>query len=125
MGLFDNILGGTLYVRIYTDRIRIRRIETGEDIDLNATTPFSHPRSTIGSFKHALSLLQQGFRSIRKITQPVVIMHIMGDNEGGLTEIEERVLVEIARQAGAGRTIIWQGDELTSDEEIKQLAQTP
>ena len=112
-------------MRIYIDRIRIRRIETGEDIDLNATTPFSHPRSTIGSFKHALSLLQQGFRSIRKITQPVVIMHIMGDNEGGLTEIEERVLVEIARQAGAGRTIIWQGDELTSDEEIKQLAQTP
>ena len=53
------------------------------------------------------------------LTKPRVIIQPLELIEGGLSEIEERVLHELARGAGASKVIVWVGPEL-SDAEVKQ-----
>ena len=45
-------------------------------------------------------------------------MHPMEKVEGGLTQIEERVFLEVAYGSGASKAAVWTGDQLR-DEEIK------
>jgi hypothetical protein len=43
----------------------------------------------------------------------------MEKTEGGLSQVEERVLQELALGAGARRALVWVGQEL-SDQELRQ-----
>ena len=45
-----------------------------------------------------------------------MLMHPMERLEGGLTQIERRVLHEMALTAGAGKVAIWEGHVLTDNE---------
>ncbi len=49
---------------------------------------------------------------------PVMVLHVLDEWEGGLTEIELRALRELALGAGARAVHIWGGRELT-DQELK------
>jgi len=53
-----------------------------------------------------------------------VLMHAMERLEGGLTQIERRVLREMALGAGAGKVDIWEGHVLTDDEVRQRLDET-
>lgn len=121
--MLDKLLGGTIYIRVHYNRMRLRRAETGEEVDLNATEAFSHMRSVIADFPKAESLLKNGLKSLKKLTSPTVVIHAVELIDGGLTQIEERALHELCLSAGAGRAIVWQGHELT-DEEIIGMAKT-
>ena len=48
---------------------------------------------------------------------PRVVLHPLGDPEGGFTRIEVRALHEMALGAGAAEVRLWQGRAL-SDEEL-------
>ena len=50
---------------------------------------------------------------------PIVIMHWTGKLDGGLADMERRVLRELADSVGARRSHVWEGRELTS-EDIRQ-----
>ena len=121
--MLDKLLGGTIYIRVYFNRMRMRRAETGEEVDLNAPESFSHERSVIADFTRAEALLKSGFKSLKKLTSPHAVIHAMDLTTGGLTQIEQRALHELCISAGAGRVVVWQGHELT-DEEIIGMAKT-
>ena len=82
--------------------------------------PFKHQRSMISSFTCAEKILRYAFKSASPglfQASPRVIMHQLEKNEGGLTEIEERVLKELASGAGAREVIVYQGDRITPGQE--------
>ncbi len=116
--MFASLSGGTIYVRIYTNRMRLRRAESGDEVDLNATEAFSHQRSVIGDFAAADKLLKSGMKSLKKLTRPIAVMHAIELAEGGLTALEHRALSELALGAGASKVIVWEGTELSDDEVI-------
>lgn len=80
---------------------------------------FAHPRSVLNDFSIAEKTLgyfiRQLFSGSLFRPAPIVILHIMEDFEGGLTQIEIRALLELGAGVGGREVYIWQGQELTDD----------
>lgn len=82
--------------------------------------PFAHPRSLVSDFTLGEQLLKaliprllgRGFL----VPAPVVILHPLGQPEGGFTQIEIRALQEMALGAGATKVMVWQGPSLTDQQ---------
>ena len=87
--------------------------------------PFSHPRMLIGNFISAEAALKKVVRQVSSgsflMPSPTVLMHPMEKLEGGLSQIEERVLREKALGAGARKAVLWTGHVLSDTEVIDKL----
>ena len=83
--------------------------------------PFAHPRSLVSDFTSGEKVLKALLRRVLGnslfAAAPKVVMHPMGDPEGGFTQIEVRALQEMAFGAGAAKVTVWQGRVL-SDQEL-------
>ncbi len=88
--------------------------------NLELLEPFAHPRSIVSDFDAGEELLKGALRILHKgrFYEPVLVLHPLEKLEGGITEVEERVLVEMAESAGARRGCVWTGRQLT-DEELR------
>ncbi|PSU34578.1 rod shape-determining protein [Photobacterium lutimaris] len=93
------------------------KLQSGKSIQV--INPFSHPRSFVADFYVAEKLIQHGLREMHKEKffkpAPRIIMHQLEKTEGGLTNIEERVLRELAAGSGAREVVIYVGEKLDSD----------
>lgn len=96
---------------------RLQQASTSVEI----VNPFAHPRSLVSDFTTGEQVLK-GFlgRLLGKslfAVSPKVVMHPLGNPEGGFTQIEVRALQEMAMGAGAAKVSVWQGRVL-SDQEL-------
>ena len=93
------------------------KLQSGTGVEV--INPFSHPRSFVADFYVAEKLIQHGLYEVHKVKflkpAPRIIMHQLEKTEGGLTNIEERVLRELALGSGAREVVIYVGDKLDSD----------
>jgi len=84
--------------------------------------PFAHPRSLVSDFTVAEQLLKVFVRRVFAkswfVPSPLIVMHPLGDPEGGYTQVELRAFREMALGAGASQVVIWVGRELTHQEVI-------
>lgn len=126
----------TVYIQLSAQRVMLRNAKTGETISevpalahgsasAQVINPFAHPRSLVSDFTVGQQVLKALLRRLRANSifapSPRVVLHPLGDPEGGFTQIEIRALHEMALGAGASEVLIWQGRSL-SDEEL--LART-
>lgn len=83
--------------------------------------PFAHPRTLVSDFVHGEQLLKALLKRLLPHAMfsvaPRVVLHPLGDPEGGFTRIEVRALQEMALGAGAAEVRLWQGRAL-GDEEL-------
>lgn len=80
--------------------------------NVTRVTPFAHSRSMISNFAYAELVLQHAIRKMHSGAlrpSPRVVMHQLEKNEGGLTDIESRVLTELAYGGGARDVIVYTG----------------
>jgi hypothetical protein len=117
------VFSNTVYVRVGRNQFRVKHIESGADTTVVASTPFTTTRLLIGQFVAAELALKGAFKQLATgrlfAVSPSVVIHAMEMVEGGLSEIEERTLREVAIGAGAGKAVVWVGREL-SDSEVKE-----
>jgi rod shape-determining protein MreB and related proteins len=82
--------------------------------------PFAHPRTLVSDFGMAEQLLKLAIRRILKASlfsvSPTMVLHPMGDPDGGFTQVESRAFREMALSTGASQVIVWQGRNLTDQE---------
>ena len=105
------------YVQIKKNSFHVRCVNTARSIELSATTPFSTKRLLIGQFTVAEELLKKAFSHFPKsLVSPKVVMHPIEMIYETLSEVEERVLREVALSAGAREAKLWVGKELTDKE---------
>ncbi|MBD9582775.1 rod shape-determining protein [Delftia sp. DLF01] len=82
--------------------------------------PFAHPRSLISDFILAEQLLKYQLRRMHRrawlAASPHIVIHPLGDPEGGFTQVELRALRELANAAGASKVNVWTGRPLTDEE---------
>lgn len=111
-----------VYVRVRRNQYHLRHIDANTETTFQADAPFSTERMLIGNFsaadralKAALKRAESG-RLLRM--PPQMLIHPLEMVEGGLSQIEERVLREVAIGAGASKVLVWVGPEL-SDAEVK------
>ena len=83
--------------------------------------PFAHPRSMVSDFTVGEQLLKAFVLRVRGSSifspAPKIVMHLLGDPDGGFTQVEARAFHEMALGAGASEVVVWQGRAL-SDQEI-------
>ncbi|MFY9259666.1 MAG: hypothetical protein WAO71_04060 [Gallionella sp.] len=114
-----------VYVKVRRNQFQVRSLKSGVDVTSVAQTPFTTTRLLIGQFaaaesalKAALKQLPQGYL---RFFSPDIVIHPLEMVEGGLSEIEERIIHEVAVGAGAKRVVVWLGHELNDDEVKKML----
>jgi hypothetical protein len=113
----------SVYVQVRRNQFRLRHIESNREGTFVAETPFSTQRLLVGEFRVAENLLKRaleegsarGFFSVN----PYVLIQPLEMLEGGLSEVEERVLRELAiGGARASKVVVWVGAPL-GDAEVK------
>ena len=123
--MFKNLFSNTIYVKVHPNKFELKNIETGKFTSVMAVEPFTTKRLLIGQFTSAEKTLKEGMAEVNKDKafnpSPIVVIHPVSMVEGGLSQIEERVLLEVAHGAGARKVKIWVGHELT-DQEIVEHA---
>ena len=117
------LLSHHAYVRLRRNQLRVRHLESQIDTTVQAEPPFTTTRMLVGNFTAADQALKAAMRGIVKgrfmLTKPRVLIQPLELIEGGLSQIEERALHELALGAGASKVVVWVGLEL-SDAEVKQ-----
>jgi hypothetical protein len=125
----QRVLGGYVYVQVFKDRIWLRDLQNGRTIEEPAARPFSTRRLLVGDFAAAQAHLKELFRRLyaqRTIPpRPCALIQARELTEGGLSPVEERVLLELAEGAGASRAIIHDGSELTDQAALERLGVRP
>ncbi len=85
---------------------------------------FKHPRTLLADFTVAEHTLKHFLKIVLPhslfAVSPVVVIHPQAVLEGGLTQIEIRAFAELAIGAGARKSFVWEGPEL-SKEELRNL----
>ena len=88
---------------------------------IRVLNPFKHSRSFVADFLCAEKVLQHGVYTMHNNPiirpSPRVIIHQLDKTEGGLTDIEERVLRELAISAGAREVVIYLGCKINTNVE--------
>lgn len=110
----------TLYVQVRENQFQVRNVIDGRSVQQHAKMVFSHPRMLIGDFtvaEMALSAVLSEAKGSCFVLKTNVLIHPLENIAGGLTQVEERVLLELAKMAGASKVILWTG-ELLSDQEV-------
>ncbi len=96
--------------------------------NIEVVNPFSHPRSMVSNFTYAQKIMQHAIRCLHttKVIAPAprVIIHQLEKTEGGLTEIEDRVLRELALGAGAREVIVYSGSTINTKAENYDAVKT-
>ena len=88
--------------------------------------PFAHPRSLVSDFASAEALIRiQLQRVLGKgwlRVAPSVVMHPLGNPDGGFTQVELRAFREMAMSAGASTARVWTGRPLANHELLSDPA---
>jgi len=125
--MFKYFFSSNFYVKIYKNKIVVNNLSNQLPAQMyTPDTPFTSTRLLVGNFAPAMQCLKQAIKSsqsnswlsggIRLLIQPMEMY------EGGLCEVEERVLRELGLGAGARKVVIWTGSELAKDKAIQKIA---
>jgi hypothetical protein len=114
-----------VYVRVFPDRFIVRHIESGQETTVDSEPTFTTKRLLIGEFVPAATALRTAFRRVLPKSllplETTAVIHQTTMTEGGLFAVEERVLLEVASQAGAKRVVAWVGADL-QDSDVREKA---
>jgi len=123
--MFRNIFKNTLYIKMHANRFDLKHIESGKLLSAPSDIPFTTSRLLVGEFLAADKTLRTAIQKLYKgrffTTKPAVLIHPMEKCDGGLSQIEERVLNELAAGAGARKIIVWVGHTLSDSEVLDKL----
>ncbi|MEH6782845.1 MAG: hypothetical protein V7688_03135 [Alcanivorax jadensis] len=106
------------YVQIHENHYVINSLDKpGVSRRFPATDAFSTSRLLVGHFIVAETLLRASLRQMNggsRLKSYRLIMHPRDKAEGGLCEVETRVLLDLAFGAGAHDAIIWEKEPLSA-----------
>ena len=119
--MFEN----TIYIRLNRNKVTIRHIETKKQVVIIPKKSFTTERLLIGDFSNAENAIKDGIRKLytRKwfSPSPKMLIQQLEMNEGGLSEVENRILKEVSIAVGARNSVVWDGDELTDKEVLGRV----
>ena len=108
----------TIYIQIEKDVFKFLHVQSGRSTIIRGS--FSNQRLAIAHFMVAAEALKKGAYEVYPKSffraSPVIVMHQIFNSEGGLCEIEERILREAALSAGTKQVFLWQGEPLSSSQ---------
>lgn len=123
-----NLFGGTIYVKVSRNKFTVKHIESNNEITVSAEKPFTTSRLLVGQFIVAEALLKEAIKKAYLTNwispSPIVLIQPITMIDDGLSEVEERVLRELASSSGARKVVVWVGKVLSNEEVIAQVKRT-
>ena len=120
MELFSKFTKEILYKKVKNNLLIIKSIKSKKTLTIKSQKPFSTKRLLIGEFSIVEELLKSSFNELnRTLFSPKVVIQPLENFDNPLSEVEDRVLKEVALSAGAKEVVIWIGKELSDDEVLK------
>lgn len=110
----------TLYLKLSCNQMQLRHLQSGRELLLPADPPFSNQRLLVADFAAAQHLLQRGIKTLlpmrfmRLSRPPQLLIQPLEHLEGGLSQVEERILLELGLGCGARKVRLHLGAELDS-----------
>jgi len=115
-----------IYIQIRTNKITVRNIETQQEITGSAL--FTTERLLVGQFFPAEKLLRELAQQVMPrfntpFNRPSLLVHALDMFEGGLSQIEDRVLKEITARTAFRNSglVVYAGERTLSDMEAKAI----
>lgn len=116
---------GIVYVRVYTNRFLFKITEENHQvIEISAKEPFSSQRLIVSEFTTAVKYFKEGIKKAygNRLIKPIIVIHPLEKIEGGLSEVEKRILKDLSESAGARKVYFWVGPELSDGEILHKIA---
>lgn len=127
--MIEKLFANTVYVKVFSNRFELKHIESGKSEIAVSNESFATERLLVGTFSIAENVLKRAMKQLHQnrwfSPSPIVVIQPMEKVEKGLSEVEERVLLELAAGAGARRVIVWEGHELSDEEVTKKAGRAP
>jgi hypothetical protein len=109
-----------IYVQLFRDRLILKNIDSGESTEVKRDMTHASPRMLIADFTMAQHQLKEAVKSLKRgFRAPEILMHPMELIEGGITQVEYRVFIELGVSCGASKAAVWSGAAL-SGESVKR-----
>jgi rod shape-determining protein MreB and related proteins len=122
MSFFSN----NIYIRVSRNKFHVRHLEKGVTKEAVSATGFTTTRLLVGNFSEAERILKPIVKETGGasffVVAPHILIHPIEMIDGGLSQVEETALRELAISVGASKARVYVGSDLT-DEKIKQLLQ--
>jgi rod shape-determining protein MreB len=94
--MLKKLLNGTVYVKVSKNQFRVRHVADKKEVTVSAIEPFTTNRLLVGEFAVAEKYLKEGIRKIHEgrwfAASPVIVIQPLEMIEGGLSQVEEKVL---------------------------------
>lgn len=107
-----------IYIKLYTNKVEVIRLDNGEAIEQKAINDFSNSRLVIADFTYATELIQSIIKGLIPKTifskRLTILIQQMEKFEGGLSPIETRVISEIGERIGGKRVKVIYGTDSKS-----------
>jgi hypothetical protein len=110
----------TLYLQLSCNHMHLTHLQSGRELHLPADPPFSNQRLLVADFAAAERLLQRAIgqllpkRFLRLSVPPQLLIQPLERLEGGLSQVEERILLELGLGCGARKVRLHMGPVLDS-----------
>lgn len=110
----------TLYLKLSCNQMHLMHLQSGREVHLQADPAFSNQRLLVADFAAAQQLLQRGFaellpkRFLQLRRPPQLLIQPLERLEGGLSQVEERILLELGLGCGARKVRLHLGNVLDS-----------
>lgn len=106
------------------NQFEVRNVDDLRSIQASASPGFSHQRMLVGNFTEAQRCLKAAVSEARGSGFSMsisVVIHPREKIDGGLTQVEERLLQELAASAGASKVVVWVGAPLSDSQVIAKI----
>ena len=105
-----------IYVQVFADHFVVSNIDSGVSREVKRDQQFTSPRMLIADFTTAEHQLKEAVRSVRRgLRAPEILIHPLERIEGGVTQVEHRVFVELGMSSGASRVGVYVGSPLSGE----------
>lgn len=108
----------TLYLKLSCNQMHLSHLQSGRELRLQADPAFSNQRLLVADFSAAQQLLLRAIaellpkRFMRLSLPPQLLIQPLERLEGGLSQIEERILLELGLGCGARKVRLHLGNAL-------------
>lgn len=114
-------MANTLYLRIACNHLHLTHLESARVAILEADPPFSNQRLLVAEFSIADRMIKAAVQSLmpKRLAflnaAPKLLIQPLERLEGGLSQVEQRILMELGMGAGARKLALHVGEILDAD----------
>jgi len=104
----------SIYIQVFAKRFVVTNVEANKTIEVSRNHAHPSPRMLVGDFTAAQLQLKDAVKEVRRgFLAPKILIHPMELIEGGVTQVEYRVFVELGLGAGASKAAVYSGPSLS------------